>query len=89
MFWWMLWCFFSDLTLKKNVSKLITFETNKVKDIRTNVIVQLKNQNPPFMIDVHCMNYHINLIVQTFSKLGIVEKIESMLQNLYAYFSHT
>jgi len=84
----MLWCFFSDLTSKTIISKLITFETNDVKDIRTNVIVQLKDQNAPFMIDVHCMNYHSNLMVQTFSKLGIVGKIESMLQNLYVYFSH-
>jgi hypothetical protein len=41
------------------------------------------------MIDVHYVNYHINLMVQTFSKLSIVGKIVSMLQNLYAYFSHT
>jgi hypothetical protein len=79
--------FLCALTLKIIVSKLIIFETNDVKDIKTNVIVQLKNQNAPFMIDVHCMNYHINLMVQTFSKLSIVGKIVSMLQNLYAYFS--
>jgi hypothetical protein len=81
--------FFSDLTLKTIVSKLITFETNDVKDIRTNAIVQLKDQNAPFMIDVHCVNYNITLMVQTLSKLSIVGKIVSMLQNLYAYFSHT
>jgi hypothetical protein len=27
-------------------------------------------------------------MVETFSKLGIVGKIENMLQNLYVYFSH-
>ncbi len=30
-----------------------------------------------------------NLVMQTFSKLAIVRKIEDVLQNLYAYFSHS
>jgi hypothetical protein len=31
--------------------------------------------NAPFLINVHCMNHHTNLVVQIFSKLGIVGKI--------------
>jgi hypothetical protein len=40
------------------------------------------------MINVHWMNHHINLAIQTISKLSIVGKNEDVLQNLYAYFSH-
>jgi hypothetical protein len=40
------------------------------------MIIQLKNQNAPFVIFVYCMNYYINLIVQTFFKLGTMRKIE-------------
>ncbi len=39
-------------------------------------------------IDVHCMSHSTNLIVQFFSKLGIVRKIEDVLQSLYACYSH-
>jgi hypothetical protein len=40
------------------------------------------------MINMHCMNHHTNLVVQTISKLGIVGKNEDVLQSLYASFSH-
>jgi hypothetical protein len=40
------------------------------------------------MIKVHCINHHINLAVQTLSKLAIVGEIEDVLQSRYAYFSH-
>jgi hypothetical protein len=39
-----------------------------------------------FFINVHCMNHHTDLTIQIHSKLGIVGKIEDVLQNLYAYF---
>jgi hypothetical protein len=49
----------------------------------------MKEENAPFMIGVHCMNHHTNFEIQTFYKMGIVEKIENIvLQSLYAYFSH-
>ncbi len=62
---------------------------NVFQGIRTSVItVQLKEDNAPFMIGVHFMNHHINLVVQFFSKVGIVRKIEDVMQSLYAYFFH-
>jgi hypothetical protein len=58
--------------------------------IRIGVVVQLKEENAPFMITVYCMSHHTNFGVQTFSKMGIVKKIENIvLQSLYAYFSHS
>lgn len=38
------------------------------------------------MIGVHCMSHCTNLTVQTFFRMGIVRKIENVLQSLYAYF---
>jgi len=34
------------------------------------------------------MNHHINLLIQTFSKLIMVGKFKDVLQSLYAYFFH-
>jgi hypothetical protein len=59
------------------------------QNIRIGVIVQLKKQDAPIIISVHCMNHWTNMVVQTFYKLGIVWKIEVVLQSLYVYFSHS
>jgi hypothetical protein len=40
-------------------------------------------------LDVHCMTHHTNLIVQILSKMGIVRKIDDVLQSFYACFSHS
>jgi len=53
------------------------------------VTIQLKEENAPFMIGVHCMSHGTNLAVQTLFKMGIVRKIEDVLQSLYTYFSHS
>ncbi len=83
---------FGDLCQETIASKLIAFGANGVnvfQGIRTGVItVQLKEENAPFMISVHYMSHHINLVVQTLSKMGIVRKIEDVMQSLYAYFLH-
>jgi predicted HAD superfamily hydrolase len=34
------------------------------------------------------MSHRINLVVQTLSKMGIVRKIEDVMQSLYACFFH-
>jgi hypothetical protein len=52
------------------------------------ITIQLKEGNARFMIGVHYMSHHINLIVQTIFKMGIVRKIKDVMQNLYAYFFH-
>lgn len=40
------------------------------------------------MINVHDINHCLNLVIQILFKLGIVGKIEDMLQSLYAHFFH-
>jgi hypothetical protein len=56
--------FFGDL--QTIASKLITFGAymvNVFKSIKIGVIFELKYHNAPFMIGVHCMNHHTNLVV--------------------------
>jgi hypothetical protein len=48
----------------------------------------MKEENAPFMIGVHCMSHYTNLIVQTLFRMGIVKKVENVLQSLYAYYFH-
>jgi len=40
--------------------------------VRIRVIIQLKYQNVPFMVNVYCTSHHTNLVVQTLSKLAIM-----------------
>jgi len=52
--------FFHDLVSKTIASKLITFGVDGVsvfQGVIIGVIVQLKYQNAPFMIYVHCMTH--------------------------------
>jgi len=39
------------------------------------------------MLVVHCVTPMINLVVQTFSKESLVQKIEKLLHSTYTYFS--
>jgi len=67
--------FFGDLTQNTISFKLLTFVVDGVnvfQSIRICMIVQLKEQDAPFIISVHCMNHCTNMVVQTFYKLGIV-----------------
>ncbi len=50
--------------------------------------MQLKHQND--IHDRHALPkaHHTNLVIQTIFKLGVMEKVEYVLQNLYVYFSH-
>ncbi len=69
--------FFGDLNQDTIASKLIRFIANGVsvfQGVKTCVIVQLKDKNAPFLIGVHCMNQHTNLIVQIIFELGIIGK---------------
>jgi hypothetical protein len=52
--------------------------------VKTSVMVQFKEQTTPFMIGMHCTNL-TNLVMQTLSKMGIVGKIENVLQSLYSW----
>jgi hypothetical protein len=52
--------FFSDLVSETIASKLITFGVGGVsvfQGVIIGVIVQLKYQNAPFMMYVHCMTH--------------------------------
>jgi hypothetical protein len=48
----------------------------------------LKEQNVTFLIGVHCMIITPTLVMQTLFKMGIMGKIENVLQSFYDYFFH-
>jgi hypothetical protein len=80
---------YGGLILETMASKLITFGADKVnvfQGVRIRVTIQLKDQNVPFMIRIHCTTHRTNLVVQTFKILAIVQKIENVLKNSYSYF---
>jgi hypothetical protein len=51
------------------------------------VITQLKEKYFPYMMGQHYMAHKTNLVVQVFSNLLMVVKLEELLQSLYFYFS--
>jgi hypothetical protein len=57
---------FGDMCQEIIAFKLITFGANGVNvfsGIRIGVIVQLKEDNAPFIISVHCISHNTNLVV--------------------------
>jgi hypothetical protein len=54
---------------------------------RTGVTQQLKDQDAPFCLGVHCMAHRTNLAVEPLSNLPVVSKLESLCQALYTYFT--
>jgi hypothetical protein len=54
---------------------------------RTGTTQQLKQKDAPFMIGVHCMAHRTNLVVEPLSNLPMVEKLETLCQALYNYFT--
>jgi len=57
--------------------------------IQYGVITQTKEQITPFFIGVHYVAHQTNVAILVLSKLSLVMHIESMLQSLYAFFSHS
>jgi hypothetical protein len=79
------------LQKRKLASRLVFFGVNGVntfQGLRYGVIVQIQQHYVPFVICVHCMVHHINLVVQIFSHLPLISCIDAFLQYLYAYFCH-
>ena len=50
-------------------------------------IIQLKDQDAPFVLGVHCMAHHTNLAEEPLSNLHVVSKLEILCHALYSYFS--
>ena len=77
----------ADNTIAK---RLVYFGADGVfvfQGCRSGVIQQLKDQDAPFMLGVHCMAHHTNLVVKPLSNLPIVSKLETLYQALYSYLT--
>jgi hypothetical protein len=44
--------------------------------LKIDVTIQLMNKHNPFFVGIHCMAHRCNLVMQTFSSLFLVAKIE-------------
>ena len=69
---------------------LITFGANGVstfQNAKSSVIVQLINNNAPFMVNVNCKAHQISLAVQTLPNFKVVRHVEDFLVALYSYFN--
>jgi hypothetical protein len=78
--------------LSENVvaERMVSFGADGVsvfQGSRTGVTTQLKEHDAPFMIGVHCMVHRTNLAVEPLSNLPMVEKLETLCQGLYNYFT--
>ncbi len=52
----------------------------------TKVISQLKEKHSPYMMGHHCMVHKTNYVMQAFSNLLMVSKLEDLLQFMYAHY---
>ncbi len=63
---------------------MTTFQGSK-----TSVIVQLKGNHTPFVLNVHCVTHRTSLVMQMLFQLTLVAKIELLLQFVYNYHSQS
>ncbi len=73
-------------------NKVVCFGVDGVtifQGLKTSVIVQFMNMHNHFIIGIHCMTHQCNLVVQTFSSLFLVAKIEALLFSMYIYYSQS
>ncbi len=70
-------------------SKLTNFGDDGVwifQGDKNGVIPHLKEKHAPFMLWVHYVAHQTNLVIQTFSKLPLISKIEALLKFKYNYY---
>jgi len=72
---------------------VVCFGANGVtvfQGLKTCVTFQLiMNKHSPFIVGIHCMAHRWNLVVQIFSSLSLVVKIEALLSTTYTYYNQS
>lgn len=72
--------------------KLFCFKGNEMstfQGVGTIVTKHILIKYVPFCIKIHYMVHICNLTFKSISSLGIVAKIERLLQNIHIYFTHS
>lgn len=67
---------------------LITFGAYGVSTFpsaKSGITVQLVNKHALFMVGIHYVAHHTNLVVQTLSDFEVVKHVEDLLETLYSY----
>ncbi len=55
--------------------------------LKTIVTIQFMNKHNPFFASNHYMAHRCNLVMQTFSSMSLVAKIEALFFSMYIYYS--
>jgi hypothetical protein len=66
--------------------RLVCFGANGVsmfQGYKLGVTQQLKDQDAPFLLGVHCLVYRMNLAVEPLSNLPVVSKLDSLLSTVH------
>jgi hypothetical protein len=66
---------------------LIANNASTFQTIRSRITIIMKTKQMFYVIRNHYMAHKFNLIVQSFSIMPMVFKLEDILQELYGYFS--
>jgi hypothetical protein len=83
---------FGGLIETKVANTLVCFGANKMtifQGLKFGVTTQLMHKHALFVSNVHVMAHCTNLVVQTFSGLTLVTKIETLLIGMYNFFTHS
>jgi len=83
---------FGGLNETKVANTLVCFGANKLtifQGFKFGVTTQLMHKHAPFVSSVHFMAHCTNMVVQTFSGLTLVAKIETLLVGMYNFFTHS
>jgi hypothetical protein len=86
-------CFleFGGFRLKTLGGKLVNmgcYGTSVFQGHWTNITLQFLKKVTPFLSGVHCFAHETNLDVVTLSDLNLVCRLEGILWNMYAFFTH-
>lgn len=58
----------------------------RFQGVKYGIIVVMRTKQTPYLIEIHYMACKTNLVIQNFSIMPIVSKLNDLFQTLYGYF---
>ena len=77
------------LMIAKNLVCVGVDGASVMKGQRNGICFRLKLSTLPYMLNIHCMAYRMNLEFKIVSKFLSVSKVEDLVHETHAYFSHS
>ena len=60
-----------------------------MQEQRNGLCVKVQLLASPYMLSIHCMTHRMNLVFKLVSKFPPVSKVEYLVRETHAYFSHS